>query len=101
MAADKGEKKPSLRERAEKLLGSGSASLEGLSPDELASLFHELQVHQIELKVQNEELRSAQEELERSRKKYFSLYDLAPVGYLSLDRTGLILQANLKAGALL
>jgi PAS domain S-box-containing protein len=102
MVEDKGEgKPPSLRERAEKLLSIGSASLEGLSPHELASLFHELQVHQIELKMQNEELRSAQQELERSRKKYFELYDLAPVGYLTLDRTGLILEANLKAGDLL
>jgi PAS domain S-box-containing protein len=101
MADDKGRDKPSLRGRAEKLVGGESASIEGLSAHELASLFHELQVHQIELKMQNEELRSAQEELERSRKKYFELYDLAPVGYLSLDRTGLILEANLKAGSLL
>jgi len=101
MGEDKGEGKASLRERAEKLVEGGSASLEHLSPHELVSLFHELQVHQIELQMQNEELRSAQQELERSRKKYFELFDLAPTGYLSLDRTGLILQANLKAGALL
>jgi PAS domain S-box-containing protein len=100
MARDKGEGKPSLRARAEKLLGGESKALDEFSPQELASLFHELQVHQIELKMQNEELHSAQEQLERSRKKYFSLFDLAPVGYLTLDRTGLILEANLKAGDL-
>ena len=69
MAKDKGEGKPSLREKAEKILQGGSKSLEDLSPDELASLFHELQVHQIKLRMQNEELRSAQDDLERSRKE--------------------------------
>jgi PAS domain S-box-containing protein len=101
MTEDKGEGKPSLRERAEKLVDRDSKSLEGLSSDEIISLFHELQVHQIELQMQNEELRSAQEELVRSRKKYFGLFDLAPLGYLSLDRLGVILEANLKAGSLL
>jgi PAS domain S-box-containing protein len=101
MAKDEGESKPSLRERAERILEGGSKSLQDLSPDELASLFYELQVHQIELKVQNEELRSAQEELERSRNKYVGLFDFAPVGYLTLDGTGLIVEANFKAGALL
>jgi PAS domain S-box-containing protein len=101
MTEDKGEGKPSLRERAEKLVGRESKSLEVLSSDELVSLLHELQVHQIELQMQNEELRSAQEELARSRKKYFELFDLAPLGYLSLDKMGVILEANLKAGGLL
>jgi PAS domain S-box-containing protein len=101
MTEDKGEGKPSLRERAEKLVGRESKSLEVLSSDELVSLLHELQVHQIELQMQNEELRSAQEELERSRKKYFELFDLAPLGYLSLDKMGVILEANLTAGGLL
>jgi PAS domain-containing protein len=101
MVKDEGEGRPSLRARAEKLVERGTVSLGDLSSNELASLFHELQVHQIELKMQNEELRSAQEELERSRTKYFSLFDLAPVGYLTLDRTGLILEANRKVGDLL
>jgi hypothetical protein len=69
MARDKGEGKPSLRARAEKLLGGESKALDEFSPQELASLFHELQVHQIELKMQNEELHSAQEQLERSRRR--------------------------------
>ncbi len=64
-------------------------------------LVHELQVHQIELEMQNDELRRVHKDLEVSRACYFDLYDLAPVGYLSLSEKGLILEANLTAASLL
>ena len=57
-------------------------------------MLHELQVHQIELEMQNEELRRSQQELEGSRAQYFELYNLAPVGYLTISEKGLILEAN-------
>lgn len=64
-------------------------------------LVHELQVHQIELEMQNEELRQTQQNLEASRAKYVDLYDFAPVGYCTLSENGLVVQANLNLARLL
>jgi PAS domain S-box-containing protein len=64
-------------------------------------LLHELQVHQVELEMQNIELRQTQIELEASRARYFDLYDLTPVGYCTLSEQGLIMQVNLTAATLL
>ena len=74
-----------LRRRAEALLAAEAILPEELSPAEATRLIHELRVHQIELEMQNEELRLSQARLEESRSKYADLYDFAPVGYLTLD----------------
>jgi diguanylate cyclase (GGDEF)-like protein/PAS domain S-box-containing protein len=83
-----------LRERAEALLAQSCEEQIDLSPDEIARLIHDLSVHQIELELQNEELRSAQNQLQDTRDRYAQLYHQAPVGYLTLDANGMIQQAN-------
>lgn len=91
-----------LRKRAEeKLLAAESKPQEALSPEQARAVLHDLHVHQIELEMQNEELRRVQTELEASRERYFDLYDMAPVGYFTLSERGLILEANLTAAKLL
>lgn len=94
-----GESASRLRDMAEMRLVAEvpSVSLE-LPTDEL---LHELQVHQIELEMQNEELQRAQVALEESRDRYLDLYEFAPVGYLTLTNTGLIAEMNLTAATIL
>ncbi len=73
------------------------ASIEGLSSEELKKMLHELRIHQIEVEMQNEELRRIQEELGAANDRYFDLYNLAPVAYCTLSEKGLITEANLAA----
>lgn len=87
-----------LRNRAEQLLRESPRGLKDIPTEHIQNLIHELQVYQIELEMQNDELRRTQLELEESRNKYVDLYDFAPIGYFSLNKHGLITGVNL-AGA--
>ena len=92
----------SVRRQAETRASANLAkSMDPLWPEAARQMFHELRVHQVELELQNDELRRTQAELEASRARYVDLYDLAPVGYLTLSQPGLILEANLTAAGLL
>jgi signal transduction histidine kinase/ActR/RegA family two-component response regulator/PAS domain-containing protein len=85
-----------LRQQAEDMLsGTNPGPTAADSPADLTRLVHELKVHQIELELQNEELRCSRDEVEAGLARYADLYDFAPVGYFSLGGDGTILQANL------
>ena len=92
-----------LRSLAEDRLKLNQQKISSLlpSPEETLRLVHELQVHQVELEMQQEELTRRRVELEDTLSKYKKLYDFAPVGYLSLGRDRKILKANLTASELL
>lgn len=92
------EERDKLRRRAESQITRKQAP-PALAEEDAQRLMHDLEVYQVELERQNEELRRAQQELSESRDRYFELYDLAPVGYLTLDREGKILESNLAASA--
>ena len=77
------------------------ADVSPLTDEESLKLFHELQVHQIELEMQNEELRQTRDDLDAMLEKFTDLYDFAPVGYLNLDRAGTIRTVNLTGADLL
>jgi PAS domain S-box-containing protein len=100
-----GDAAQALRQRAEaRFLASATplaSAVDRRAPPVTQQLLHDLQVHQIELELQNEELRHAQVQLDAERARYFDLYDLAPVGYCTLTEQGLLLEANLTAATLL
>jgi len=98
---------PQLRADAEAQLAefprrtSGTPATLDTSEISATQLLHELQVHQIELEMQNEALQQARSELEQSRDRYLDLYDFAPVGYCTVTSSGLISEINLTASELL
>ena len=90
-----------LRRQAEVRLRMTKRDVAAMPVKDVQQLVHELQVHQIELEMQNDELRRTQLELEAVRDRYMDLYDFSPAGHLTLDTHGTIVEANLRAGTLL
>ncbi len=83
-----------IRKKAEKIARKKPLVLPVEKAEEYQTLIHELHVHQIELEIQNEELRSTQQNLEFTRNQYADLFENAPVGYLILDRSGFMQRIN-------
>lgn len=90
-----------LRDAAEARLAVCNTKLQLQDNSDFHKLVHELQVHQIELEMQNQELALTQTKLESSLIRYTELYDSSPVGYFTLDRLGNIIQLNLSGARLL
>jgi chemotaxis family two-component system sensor kinase Cph1 len=87
-----------FRIKAREIAQNRSYPNKDLSKDEL---IEELRIHQIELELQNEELRESQMKLTDSQNKYFDLYNFSPVGIFNLDKNGIILDVNLSGATLL
>jgi PAS domain S-box-containing protein len=83
-----------LRDLADQKIKNQAGQIKNIDPADLTRLIDEIQVFQVELELQNEELRRSLEELEKSRTRFSRLFDLAPAGYVVLDESGMILHVN-------
>lgn len=100
--SERGTKMGELHRNAEALLRKQKSTARNpRSTADIQRLLHELQVHQVELEMQNSELQEARNRMEALLEKYTDLYDFAPVGYLSLDEQGQILEVNMTGATLL
>ncbi|TDD97964.1 PAS domain S-box protein [Flavobacterium cellulosilyticum] len=91
-----------LRQKAEEIINNKTeTAVNSLSDVEILKLIHELDVHQVELEMQNEELLFAKNKAEAEAEKYTNLYDFAPSGYFTLSKEGKIIELNFKTAELL
>jgi two-component system sensor histidine kinase UhpB len=92
---------PLRRLAASRLAKRPPVRLDELTPNDVRALVEELEIHKVELEIQNEQLRDTQSILEQAKERYRLLYETAPIGFLTLDAEGKITDANLTAAALL
>jgi PAS domain S-box-containing protein len=90
-----------IQKEAETMLGKSGTDISGMSSTDIEKLFFEFQVHQIELELQNEELKRTHQELSASRDDFALIYNLSPVPYVTLNEQGVIKKANMAAAQLL
>jgi PAS domain S-box-containing protein len=95
MAVDKDQYLEQLRKKAEDVLHQRRRKEGNMSSAEVQEIIHEQQVYQTELELQNESLQRARSSLEESRKRYFDLFNLAPIGYVTINEDSIIEEANL------
>ena len=95
------ERFPQLRQRAEQIVKKAEVDMSSLSESDIQNLIHQLDVHRVELELQNEELLRSNTEAEEARRKYRDLFEFAPVGYVTLDQHYHILDANHSVARLL
>jgi len=91
--------KTTLEKQAQEFISKNPSAIDKIPPTDIKQLIEDLQVHQIELEMQNDELRRLQQDLENERDKYSDLYDYSPVSYFTINEKGIILEANLTAAA--
>jgi PAS domain S-box-containing protein len=91
-----------LRQLAEgRMAAKRAVALDDMTPDEIRALVHELEIHKVELEIQNEQLTETQLTLEQAKERYRRLYESAPIGYLTLNSEAVIVDTNLTASVLL
>ena len=95
------EHRENILKQAEAMLSKSGRDLAGMSSTDIEKLLFELQVHQVELEMQNEELKRTHQELSASRDDFARIYNLSPVAYLTLNEQGIIKKANMAAAQLL
>ncbi len=99
--ADSSPESPRRRQAEKKIRMMEELQSDLLDPKTVRRLVYDLRVHQIELEIQNEELRGLQQELEASKNRFQDLYDFAPAGYITVSNQGVIVEANRTAATLL
>ena len=90
-----------LRKRAEEFVNKNLSALKKMPPRDIQNLIEDLNIHQVELQMQNEELRRTQLKLEKARDNYTNLYDFAPAGYFTITPEGIIVKANLTGAVMI